>query len=149
MAGSGIRLAAWALLFTAWAVSAVSAWRARRAELPDAQFAEGDLFPKAIGEYLKGNWFEAESLLDAMLRQDPGDVDARLMLATLWRRTGRRAEAQEALKHLQRLEGWGKWSLEIHGELRHLAETAAPAAFPWDQAGEPARAGGDSIAKAA
>ena len=43
-----------------------------------------DLFRHALGEYLEGAWFEAESLW-ASRGRSPRDVDARLLLATLMR----------------------------------------------------------------
>jgi hypothetical protein len=44
------------------------------------------------------------------------DVDARLMLATLYRRTGRATEAADCLSQLDRMEAAGKWAREIARE---------------------------------
>jgi hypothetical protein len=81
-----------------------------------------DSFPEAIDHYLQGNWFQAERVLSARLRQDAGDLDARLMLATLLRRTGRWEEAQREVDVLERCEGAWKWGPEIHRERQLLTE---------------------------
>jgi hypothetical protein len=80
----------------------------------------GDLFRAVQGEYLKGNWFEAELTLNQILERNPSDVDAHLMLATLLRRIGQPGEARERLKRLMMIEGAEKWQLEIARQLRLL-----------------------------
>ncbi|MEQ8787782.1 MAG: tetratricopeptide repeat protein [Pirellulaceae bacterium] len=79
-----------------------------------------DLFPQAQGEYLKGHWFEAESLLAKQLRTSPEDADSRLMLATLYRRTGRTPDARKELRRLERCEAAPKWRFEIEQEKQLL-----------------------------
>jgi hypothetical protein len=81
----------------------------------------GDLFRAAQGEYLRGNWFEAELALNQLLERNPGDADARLMLATLLRRIGQPGEAADQLRQLSKTEGAEKWQLEIAREQRLLA----------------------------
>ena len=44
-------------------------------------------------EYLRGNWLEAESLLQRLIRESARDFDVHLLLATLYRRTRRYDEA--------------------------------------------------------
>ena len=85
-----------------------------------------DLFRRGLGEYLKGAWFEAESLFGQLVAQNPRDVDARLTLATLLRHTGRPAEAERHLAELDRLEKAEKWREEIERE-RQLLKTSAEA----------------------
>ena len=82
--------------------------------------AGGDLFRAAQGEYLKGNWFEAELALNRLLERNPSDVDAQLMLATLLRRIGQPDEARERLERLATIEGAEKWQLEITRQSRLL-----------------------------
>jgi uncharacterized protein HemY len=82
-----------------------------------------DLFRRGLGEYLKGAWFEAESLFGQLLAQDPRDVDTRLTLATLLRHTGRPAEAERQLAELDRLEKAEKWREEIERERQLLKAT--------------------------
>lgn len=50
-----------------------------------------------------------------------GDVQARLLLATLLRRTKRWPEAREQLETLSRLEAAANWEFEIADELERLA----------------------------
>ena len=80
----------------------------------------GDLFPAAMGQYLQGNWLEAERTLKQLIDRKPRDVPARLMLATLWRRTDRHAEARQALTELRRFEEADKWRAEIAREWEYL-----------------------------
>ena len=72
--------------------------------------------------YLRGDYFQAERLLGNLLREDSRDLEARLMLATLLRHTGRTDEAAAELNVLVRLEGAGKWELEIQRERELLRE---------------------------
>ena len=69
----------------------------RIAVLPEllctARVDDRGLFIRAQGEYLQGHWFEAEASLQQLLRRSPRDVDAGLMLATLYRHTRRYDEA--------------------------------------------------------
>ena len=55
--------------------------------------------------YLKGDYYQAERVLEGLLRRNLRDVDARLMLATLLRHAGRLDEAAGQLDTLARLEG--------------------------------------------
>ena len=80
------------------------------------------MFRQAVGEYLKGNWFEAENLFVQLLRRDPNDVDARLKLATLLRHSGRHDEAHRTLRLLSRTHRASKWETEIQHELKRLAD---------------------------
>jgi hypothetical protein len=88
----------------------------------------GDLFRAAQGEYLRGNWFEAELALNQLLECNPSDVDARLMLATLLRRIGQPKEAEEQLHRLSKTEGAEKWQFEIERQQQLLALRAADTA---------------------
>ena len=87
-----------------------------------------DSYRQLIGHYLQGNWFEAECVLARLLHQDPRDVDAGLMLATLYRHTGRFKEAAQQLDRLQRFDEAVKWALEIERERARLASAQHPAA---------------------
>lgn len=85
---------------------------------PDIQ---QDAFAEALDYYLKGDYYQAERLLDGLLRRNLRDLDARLMLATLLRHTGRNDEAKQQLDTLARFEGAGKWQWEIERERELLA----------------------------
>ena len=71
---------------------------------------------------LQADWFGAEQILLDLLSKNPRDVDSGLMLATLWRHTGRFEEASQQLDRLELLDGARKWMLEIHQERKRLAE---------------------------
>jgi predicted Zn-dependent protease len=119
---AAVRKSVWLAVAAVWVGSAVAArWRDTTAGGNDDTTRPGDPFGDAAEQYLKGNWFEAECLLADLLRRDPRDVDAGLMLATLYRHTGRLDEASNQLDHLERLDEAAKWALEISRERRLLA----------------------------
>lgn len=118
----------WLLVACFWAVSAAVSWRwwphqaIGRYETPD-----GDLYREALSEYLRADWFKAETQCRELLRRNPRDVDAHLLLATLLRRTGRLSEAAQRLTLLSRLDNAVKWQMEIEHEQDQLAEAEAEA----------------------
>lgn len=90
-------------------------------ELPQVAAAtDGDpqqgLFVAAQSEYLKGNWIEAEAHLRKLLRRRPRDVEALLLLATLYRRTQRFDEARRQLQQMARLDAARPWQVEVRSE---------------------------------
>jgi hypothetical protein len=82
------------------------------------------MFREAQQRYLENDWVAAEQLLLILLKQDARDVEARLMLSTLWRHQGRLEEAGRQLDRLERLEAAGKWRQEIAAERERLKPTA-------------------------
>lgn len=82
-----------------------------------------DWFREAQHEYLKGHWIAAESLLTRLLARQPADVEARLLLASVQRRSGNRVQARPLLTELQPIAG--RWQGEIEAELKQLAEQEA------------------------
>ncbi len=119
----------WPVIGIVWFVAA---WRSywNLPQLSSSEFDSSeteDLFLEAQTEYLCGHWIEVEALVRRILRINPEDVDAHLMLATLFRHTNRFDEAQQQLKTLQRQPGSNKWYLEIHREQQLLARLAQPA----------------------
>jgi len=108
----------WLMLIGLWASSA---WyglvRSRQEDEPgDAERAD-DWFRDAQRHYLAQNWFEAETLLGRLVRRNAEDIDSRLMLATLWRHTGREQEALRELRRLEQLEASQPWLQEISREI--------------------------------
>jgi hypothetical protein len=93
---------------------------ARKSRPADAGATE--LLRQAQREYLKGHWFEAESHLSSLLQSSPGDVEARLLLANLQRRTKRLAEARQTLRELAELAGSSTWADEVQRELVKITE---------------------------
>jgi hypothetical protein len=106
----------------AWSVS-IGYWTWNdRQRLAARRTTDGNTFDDALAEYLKGNWFEAEQKLSFLLRRDEHDIEARLLLATLLRRSKRFDEATNQLNILVGLDGAHRWSLEIHREGELLTE---------------------------
>jgi len=124
------RIAGWGAVLLAWGVSALLTHRIarrqgeagrserseRRAGSDAAVVAAEDLFAKAVDEYLACNWYEVERLLHTLLKRDDHDVEARLMLATMCRHTGRLDEAGDQLEQLARCERSKLWWPEIERE---------------------------------
>jgi len=121
LVAQGVRNTLWLVAAAGWTVSALfsirGTYRQKAREQPDSA---KDAFSEAMDYYLKGNWFQTERVLNHLLRQDPRDMEARLMLATLLRHTGRADEAAEHLNRLTKLEGAEKWQLEILRERQLL-----------------------------
>jgi hypothetical protein len=112
-----LRQALWWVLLIGWVANL---WLSQRLvddqrPRPSSGGDEG-LFLQAQAEYLRGHWFEAESLLRTLLHATPQDVDARLLLASLLRRSGRPPEAATELRTLAATPGASKWSFEFERE---------------------------------
>lgn len=122
LVGPTLRTAAWTVLGACWLASVVAGcrWRWRQGAVP-LEVREAGLFERARDEYLRGHWLDAETTLHELLARDPRDVDARLLLASLYRRTRRYDEAHRVLARLERLDGGEKWSDEIRRERALLA----------------------------
>lgn len=122
----------WALLGIAWWGGCVWTHRAARhwAALAAAPEPASDLYPQAVREYLRGNWFQVETLCETMVRKRPRDVEAVLLWATLLRHTGRPADAR---RKLMELEGWdesSRWQWEIRRERERLGPAPAEPDVP-------------------
>ena len=125
-----VRTACWTAVAAIWGGSAALCYgwdRRRQAAGGQSRPAERS-FEEALDHYLQGNWFEAERVLVGVLRRNPRDIDARLMIATLLRHTGRLDEAARQLDQLQRLEDARKWESEISRERELVAEARAEGA---------------------
>jgi hypothetical protein len=112
----------WTGIAVAWAMSVWYEYHHLPAARGRGIAASESLFVEAQREYLNRNWFEAESLLQQVLKENVEDTDARLMLATLYRHTERIEEAEDCLCQLERMEQAGKWSLEIARERNLINE---------------------------
>jgi hypothetical protein len=121
--GPNVRITLWAAFGVFWLAAA--GWSAKQcrgraaAGNPDPQ---ADAFAEALDHYLKGDYYQAERVLAGLLRRNLRDLDARLMMATLLRHTGRIDEAAGELDTLAHFEGAGKWELEMRRERELLAE---------------------------
>ncbi len=141
----GVRNLAWLAVFVIWVVSAVLSLRFSRGT-QDEHGPANDRFCDAQEHYLRGEWFEAERLLNAEIHRNPRDVDSRLMLATLMRHTRRFDEATWHLDRLHRFDGSEKWALEIQREWELLAEARRSSPEPPEEAEVPASAPVDAAA---
>ena len=118
-----VRNILWAAFGVFWVVAVGwSARQCRRRAAAGTPDPRKDPFAEALDLYLKGDYYQAEHVLEGLLRRNLRDVDARLMLATLLRHTGRLDEAAGQLDTLARFEGAGKWELEMRRERELLAE---------------------------
>lgn len=132
---AGIWLLAW--------IEGRADWRRMLAELSGSEPAAAidhaarsdEWFREAQRAYLAGDWVSVEQTLLRLLKQDPRDAEARLMLATLWRHEGRNDDAVDQLGRLDRLETATPWRYEISRERELVCancvetlpdETAAP-----------------------
>lgn len=120
-----LRVAAWTAVSVLWAASGLASWRWCRQQAAGQRSSPEDLFPQALNEYLKGNWFEAEAMCNQLVASDARDIEAHLLLAAIGRHTGRWDEARRRLEELRRLEGSAKWDFEMARELERLSPARA------------------------
>ena len=117
-----------AVLAIGWAGSGIWAYRWQK-RLPRGAAPPPDADPLAAAQtaYLRGHWIEAEQMLRKIIDVQPRDVESRLLLASLYRHTGRVTEATVELRHLERMESAVKWQWEIAQERGRIAERASEA----------------------
>ncbi|MDO4587676.1 MAG: hypothetical protein Q4C95_10320 [Planctomycetia bacterium] len=112
-------------IIIAWLVlSGWSFYFSKTIEKNKNQDKNGDLFLESLTHYLRGNWFETECCLKSLLRKNPSDAEAVLLLATMFRHTQRFSEAAEALQQLERMETADRWFYEILIEKKELKASA-------------------------
>ncbi|MCS7305330.1 MAG: hypothetical protein NZ602_09520 [Thermoguttaceae bacterium] len=130
---AGVKIALWGGIILLWSGAAISTTLGNRLQsalpspLPNST---NTLFVEATEFYLQGQWFEAEKRLIQLLRQNPRDVEARLMIATLFRHTRRWEEALRQLDQLERLEASQGWALEIQRERALIQQAKAQNSSP-------------------
>lgn len=139
----------WGVVGAWMLIAGLRDWRQFPSFLMEKGKIDQDLFLLAQAEYLRGDWCAAESALEQLLRWTPQDVDARLLLAGVLRRTGRFDQARKQLRRLART-GSAKWGEEIGREAalidREQAQgKVAPGKAMSEQAATPVKeAGPDS-----
>jgi len=112
----------WLLVLVTWLASVLLTiqqmpkWTGNRIERRDMDH----WFQEAQCKYLQGHYLEAETILTRLIRKDPLDLEARLMIATVCRRTDRHNQSRHSLRELERLEGSVKWKWEIRQEREWL-----------------------------
>lgn len=97
-------------------------WIKKHARTAESAKIEQSLFAEAFHNYLQADWIGAETKCRELIKRRRGDVDARLLLATVMRHAGRLDEARQQLDALDKIEGSEKWGMEIATERRHLDE---------------------------
>lgn len=118
-----LRNALWVSLACIWLGAAIfSAFQLRRHAAPSELASSDDPFNQALDLYLKGDYYQVERLLSNILDKNIRDLEARLLLATLLRHTGRVDEAATQLDQLLCFDGAEKWELEIQREKEILIE---------------------------
>lgn len=115
-----------AALATFWLFGLVAGRRWSQHIAEDERADEGDLFPTALTEYLQGNWFVAEENCRRLIQFRRSDVEARLLLVSLLRRTSRREEALGELDALTKFDGAARWQWEMAEERRRLDQAEEP-----------------------
>ncbi len=115
----------WFLCGSFWVISACHAYF----KLPKwlagpLRLSKTDLLILAQTEYLRGNWFESESLLSKHLSENPDDITAALLLAGVLRRTKRWKQSELCLEQIRLRESSARWSEEIQRELEILTREA-------------------------
>ena len=112
--GGYLRASIGVVFAIAWIfLGAVANGRLKRYEKSLLFDADGALFLEAQTRYLRGEWFEAECALKSVLKKNPQDAEALLLLATLCRHVRRFAEARQTLAALEKLEAAEYWAYEI------------------------------------
>ncbi len=118
-----LRKILWVSLAVIWCSAAIiSAIKLRSQAAAGEPGSCEDLFAGAVDLYLKGDYYQAERLLNNLLEKNVRDLDARLLLATLLRHTSRIEDASKQLDQLLRFDGAEKWEVEIQRERELLRE---------------------------
>jgi hypothetical protein len=130
---SGLRSALWISVGVFWGASALAGYLQTRRQTKRKQVAPAkDTYPQAMDCYLKGDSFQTECLLVDLLARNERDLDARMMLATLYRHARRYEEAIKQLDLLVRCDGSEKWQVEMERE-RTLIEEGIRAGKDWEE----------------
>jgi len=126
---NGFLAFAWAQVIVAWLISAWNSHRQLRRfwALPKSQQLD-EWFREAQKDYLKGHWIEAEARLRRILEFAPADVESRLLLTSVYRRSGRADEALEQLRELALRPAAERWRAEREQEARRLGMNAPASA---------------------
>ena len=134
--GEGMRWIGWIVAAVLWVAAW---WTASDGTSIGADGEPGDdaVFAEAQRFYLGKNWFQAETLLCRLIAAQPKDVEAKLMLATLKRHTGRWQEAEELLEQLHEAPEAATWKAEIDRERTLVAALVAEGDSPLMSSADP------------
>ncbi len=118
----------WAALVAFWALGV---WHAARHHASSGDFHghnQQDLFIQAQAEYLRGHWVEAQALLEQLIGRNPEDIEAQLLLSSVYRRSRRIELSRRQLRRLCTFEEAARWRFEIERELTALDAVSATGA---------------------
>ena len=120
MSGTLVWMASW-IGVAAWGFYVIRRVRELPTMLtPRAISDEPDRFSEAHAAYLRADWKSAEALLQQVLAIEPRDPPALLMLAGVYRHTGRYESAELLAIEIGRLEVADAWQLELVTERKRL-----------------------------
>ncbi|MEM9367951.1 MAG: tetratricopeptide repeat protein [Planctomycetota bacterium] len=133
LAGPLVSLACW-ILFATWCVLTIRSIRELPLLLtPRAASETPDRFPEAQAAFLRGDYDVAETVLTAALKVEPRDPPSLLLLASVYRHTGRLHAAELLLKETGRIEAADAWQLEWRAENERLRRDREEASRVDDQ----------------
>jgi hypothetical protein len=121
---------AWVFVLSFWIVGVRTGLRTATRSKGSSPAIDPELearFTAAQQEYLRGHWIEAETLLMQLLVANPHDCEAKLLLASVERRSGRPNDARRTLEQLADMPSAGRWRQEIEREIAHIDASAAAA----------------------
>jgi hypothetical protein len=125
--GTPVKQLMWPLVVSVWLLFGWKSWCfLKRCEPSSPEPGQDDdgLFIQAQTEYLKGDYSAVERLLVERLQAQSRDAESRLLLVSLYRRTGRVEQARRQLDLLQRLDDSIRWRFEMDRERRRLGPSA-------------------------
>jgi hypothetical protein len=125
-----ISLVVWLAVVVCWGIGFSRNWwqRATLLEVDSAtDDVQDDLFHQAQTDYLCGDWESAAALAERVLFQNPRDVEARLLLASVLRRQNLFDESRRQIEIAGNYDGAVKWADEIENELDWLDMAEAEA----------------------
>jgi hypothetical protein len=124
---------AWVFVLSFWIVGVRAGQRVASRLKEPSKTIDPELearFVAAQQQYLRGHWIEAETLLKQLLAVNPEDCEARLLLASVERRSGLSGDARRTLVSLQEMPAAGRWHLEIERELAILNAASSEELLP-------------------
>jgi tetratricopeptide (TPR) repeat protein len=78
------------------------------------------LYRGALEKYLQGKYEDSLRNLRRLLWLKSSDLEARLLIAEIYRQTGKISQAKRALKKIRRLDEQDKWRWEVEEALSRL-----------------------------
>ena len=118
-----VKLIAWTSIGLFWLISFLRTRGKRDLFLDrmESNDADDDVeLHEAQTEYLAGEWKAAETIVEEILLQNPRDVEARLLLISIFRRQDRLPEARRQIEIASQYDGAVRWRDEIDLELESI-----------------------------